>query len=130
MSALAVFLAALVTAVATGLGVLPFLFVHRPGRTWLGLANGLAAGFMVGATLGLVGEGLQRGPWETVVGVVAGAIFVAITSRALAARPALELGALRGADARRAFLIVATMTIHSFSEGVGVGVALDRKSVV
>jgi zinc transporter ZupT len=78
---------------------------------------------MTGATLGLVGEGVQRGTWQTAVGVVVGATFVAITSRALAARPALELGVLRGTDARRATLIVATMTIHSVSEGVGVGVA-------
>jgi ZIP family zinc transporter len=123
MTALAVFLAALATAVATGLGALPFLLVHRPGRTWLGLANALAAGFMIGATLGLAAEGASRGAWRTALGLALGAVFVSLTSNLLDARPELHLGVLRGADARRALLVVGAMTFHSFSEGVGIGVA-------
>jgi len=38
-------LAALVTAVATGLRVLPFLNVSR---SWLGISNAVAAGLMLG----------------------------------------------------------------------------------
>lgn len=41
MDALFVFAAALVTALATGLGALPFLLVRRPERRWLGLAISL-----------------------------------------------------------------------------------------
>lgn len=54
---LVVFVAAGATAAATGLGTLPFLLRRRPGRTWLGTANALAVGFMVGASIGLVVEG-------------------------------------------------------------------------
>jgi zinc transporter, ZIP family len=123
VSVLAVFYAALGTAAATGLGALPFLLVHRPGRTWLGLANALAAGFMIGATLGLAAEGVSRSAWRAALGVAIGAAFVALTSNLLESRPELHLGALRGADARRALLVVGAMTFHSFAEGVGVGVA-------
>ena len=123
MNALLVFAAALVTALATGLGALPFLLVHRPRRLWLGLANALASGFMIGASVGLAYEGASYGSWRVALGAVTGAIFIALTSRLLGHDRELHLGALQGADARRALLIVSVMTVHSFTEGVGVGVA-------
>ncbi len=123
MNALVVFVAALVTALATGLGALPFLLVHRPGRLWLGLANALASGFMIGASVGLAYEGAGYGSVRLVLGALTGAIFIALTSSYLGRDRELHLGALQGADARRALLIVGVMTVHSFSEGVAVGVA-------
>ena len=125
MTALAVTLAALATALATGLGALPFLFFRRPDRRWLGLANALASGFMIGASVGLALEGAQYGTGRVVLGLALGAAFMALAGPFLGRRrdPDLHLGALRGADARRALLIVGVMTVHSFSEGVGVGVA-------
>jgi ZIP family zinc transporter len=123
MTALAVTLAALATALATGLGALPFLLVRRPDRRWLGLANALASGFMIGASVGLALEGARYGSGRMLLGVSAGAAFMAVTRRFLGRDRELHLGALRGADALRALLIVGVMTVHSFSEGVGVGVA-------
>jgi ZIP family zinc transporter len=123
VDALFVFVAALVTALATGLGALPFLLVHRPKRRWLGLANALASGFMIGASAGLAYEGARYGSGRMIVGALAGAVFIALTSRLLGRDRELHLGALQGADARRALLIVGVMTVHSFAEGVGVGVA-------
>ena len=123
MDALFVFFVALATALATGLGALPFLLVHRPGRLWLGVANALASGFMISASVGLAYEGVNYGPGRVVMGGLAGAIFIALTSSYLGRDRELHLGALRGADARRALLIVGVMTVHSFTEGVGVGVA-------
>ena len=117
------FLAALVTALATGLGALPFLLVRRPERRWLGLANALASGFMIGASVGLAYEGAGYGSGRMLLGAVAGAMFIALTSRLLGRDRELHLGALQGADALRALLIVGVMTVHSFTEGVGVGVA-------
>ena len=123
MNALSVFLAALATAAATGLGALPFLLFRRPERRWLGLANALAAGFMIGASVGLAYEGAARGPGRIAVGAAAGAAFIAVSGRLLGHDRERHFGALRGADALRALLIVGVMTLHSFSEGVGVGVA-------
>jgi zinc transporter, ZIP family len=123
VTALWVFLAALATALATGAGALPFLVVRQPGRRWLGTASALAAGFMIGASLGLAYEGLCRSPVRTAAGLLAGAVFLALTSHAFDRRHEVHLGALQGADALRALLVVGVMTLHSFSEGVGVGVA-------
>lgn len=123
MDALFVFAAALATALATGLGALPFLLVRRPERKWLGLANALASGFMIGASVGLVYEGAGYGSGRVISGALAGAVFIALTSRVLGRDRELPLGALQGADGLRALLIVGVMTVHSFSEGVGVGVA-------
>jgi len=125
VTALAVTLAALGTALATGLGALPFLVFRRPDRRWLGLANALASGFMIGASVGLALEGADYGTGRMLLGVVAGAVFMALTGRFLGRgrKREVHLGALRGADALRAILIVGVMTVHSFSEGVGVGVA-------
>jgi zinc transporter ZupT len=123
MTALAVFAAATVTALATGLGALPFAFVRHPTRAWLGLANALAAGAMLGASAGLAWEGVRAGPGRTALGAALGALFIALTTRFLEDRPHVHVAGLEGADALRLLLIVGVMTVHSVTEGVGVGVA-------
>jgi ZIP family zinc transporter len=120
---LAVFLVALVTALATGLGALPFVFARRPDRTWLGSANSLAAGLMLGASAGLLYEGFRYGIERTAAGAMVGALFILVSQRLIGSHENLHLGSLRGADAMKALLIVAIMTLHSFAEGVGVGVS-------
>jgi zinc transporter, ZIP family len=123
MTVLGVFVASLVTALATGLGALPFVFWGHPSRTWLGLANGLAAGFMVGASIGLVHEAWGFGALRTLFGLLAGVLFIAIAARLLDAEPAHHFAGFQGPAARSMLLIVGVMTVHSFTEGVGVGVA-------
>lgn len=122
-SPLGVGLLALLTAVATGAGALPFLFVRSFDRRNLGLANALAAGLMVAASLGLLYEGGLHGIRTTALGALVGAGFVALSSRLLSGHRDVHLGVLRGADARKALLLVGVMTVHSITEGVGVGVA-------
>ena len=121
MRLVGVTLAALVTALATGLGALPFAFGTFP-RRWLGVSNAIAAGFMLSASGLLLIEGVIRGWWQTLLGAGVGAAFILISHRLLSGQD-VEFGSLRGADATKALLIVAVMTIHSFSEGVGVGVS-------
>ena len=53
----------------------------------------------------------------------AGVVFIFISGKVIDHGRELHLGALEGADARKALLIVGIMTLHSFAEGVGVGVA-------
>lgn len=124
MSPLAVFGFALVTALATGLGALPFLLVRRAARSWLGVSNAIAAGLMLGASFRLFDEGAVYGLWRVILGVVAGLVFIALSQRFLEGRNRVaHMGRLQGADAVKGLLIVAVMTLHSVTEGVGVGVS-------
>jgi zinc transporter ZupT len=92
-------------------------------RSWLGFSNALAAGFMLGASAGLFWEGGSEGPGRTIAGALLGVAFIEVARGRLGHREELVLGQLRGADAAKALLIVGVMTVHSLSEGVGVGVA-------
>ena len=116
-------LLATVTAIATGVGALPFLFVQDIAERRLGAANALAAGLMVAASLVLLWEGGQRGLISTILGAALGAVFVWASGKWLDQRDDLDVGALRGANAKKALLIMGVMTVHSLAEGVGVGVS-------
>ncbi len=117
-----VFLYALITALATGLGVLPFLFARVVPGAATAWANAVASGLMLGASFGLVAEGTQYGAWQTVAGATVGVAFIFITQRAVA-RYDLRFSQTRGLGAQRMLLMVIVMTVHSFSEGVAVGVS-------
>lgn len=119
-----VFVAALLTALATGLGALPLLFARGSGSVALGVANAVASGVMAAASVSLVLEGADRSRPSTAAGAVAGVAFIIVVSRFLhAPHHAHDFGLLRGDDAIRALLIVGVMTVHSAAEGIGVGAA-------
>ena len=119
-----VLVAATVTALATGFGALPFFVFRRMSRSWLGVSNSLAAGFMLGASAALFWEGADVGIARTLLGALLGVGFIEVTRRRLGhEHEHLHFGVLRGADARAGLLIVTVMTVHSFTEGVGVGVS-------
>ena len=118
-----IFIAALITALATGLGALPFFFVGQVSKVWQAVASTVAAGLMLGASYGLINEGIGYSPWRLMVGMGLGVLFMGGLHRILAERDDLHVGQLEGANAMKALLIVGTMTLHSFSEGVGVGVS-------
>ncbi len=117
-----VFLYGLLTALATGLGALPFAFVRRLTKATVAYADAIAAGLMLGASFKLVTEGTGHGTWETILGANVGVVFIWLTERLLRGRE-LTFGKLSGVGARRAVLVIVTMTVHSFAEGVAVGVA-------
>jgi zinc transporter ZupT len=117
-----VFLYGLVTALATGLGALPFAFVRTVSPRLLAYANAVASGLMLGASFGLVSEGADYGRVSTLAGAVLGVAFVLGAERLLGDRE-LEVGAARGEDARKMILIVLVMTVHSVAEGVAIGTA-------
>lgn len=121
-----------VTALSTGLGAIPAV-VCRGGSDWsMGIASALAGGMMCAASLALLAEGNalegdERWPMTpqqgVVLGVLSGAVFVALSEKVLDGFGDVKLGILDGVDARKAMLIVAVMAIHSFSEGIAIGVS-------
>ena len=120
---LAVFGYALLTAVATGLGAIPLLFRERLPQQFLGIGNAVAAGLMLAASFSLIFEGVAYGMPRTMLGVVVGLGAIVAAHRILSRYDDLHVGALEGADALKALLILGVMTLHSFAEGIGVGVS-------
>jgi ZIP family zinc transporter len=123
LDAVAVGLAALVTALATGLGAVPFLVRRSVPADWLGIANAAAAGFMLAAATALVGQGGSYGWTRVVAGAALGAVFIAGTRVVLHHSGTPHFGSARPADAAKMLMIVLVMTVHSVTEGVGVGVS-------
>ncbi len=115
-----VFLYGLATALATGLGALPFAFVKEVSPRLVSTANAIASGLMLGACFSLVAEGTRHGVWATLIGANLGVVFIVVTNHYLDLHE-VEFAQLRGAGARHAILIVVVMTVHSFSEGIAVG---------
>ena len=119
-----VFVAGLLTALATGLGALPFFLVDDISDRWNVVLWGLASGIMLGASLfGLVGEGLAYGgPLELGVGVAAGVLLVVVAHEVIEGAE-VNPRTYEEADYRKLLLVLGVLTVHSFPEGVAVGVS-------
>ncbi|USZ67464.1 ZIP family metal transporter [Halorussus salilacus] len=155
-----VFVAGLITALATGLGAIPFFVVDDFSDRWNVALWGVASGIMVSASLfGLVNEGLaytEGLPTLMVAGLLAGVVLVEVSDRALDAvdlsdgdgsgdhddhghddddhddhghdddhghSHAMEAEAFAEGDLKKLVLILGILTVHSFPEGVAVGVS-------
>jgi ZIP family zinc transporter len=125
-----VFVVALITALATGLGALPLRFVESAGVRMLGAANAVAAGVMLAASVGLASEGARLDVTRLAAGGLAGVVFILVVERILDHDHTTSLGTLRGEDARKALLIMVVMTVHSVAEGVGVGAAFGGEAAL
>jgi len=117
-------IAAAITVLATGLGGLPFVFVKKfpEGVTRAGWAA--AGGLMLSASVfNLIIPGVQDGGITPVaVGILLGATLMLLASQWLDDRE-VNFGELTGAGAKRIILMLSTIFIHSFPEGIAVGVA-------
>ena len=153
-----VFLAGLVTAIATGLGALPFFFVDEFSDRWNVGLWGVASGIMVTVSVfGLVDEGIAYAagglPVLLIAGLLAGVVLVEAGDRLLdrvdvggtddrdtptdappaqtdgghpvddAHDHAVEAKAIADGNPKTLLLILGILTIHSFPEGVAVGVS-------
>lgn len=119
-----VFVAGLITDLATGLGALPFFFRHEFSDRALVFLWGLASGIMFFASIfGLIPEGLASGTvWEVAVGLLTGVGLVVGASRLLDEYE-VDPGTFKQADFRKMVLILGVLTVHSFPEGVSIGVS-------
>jgi ZIP family zinc transporter len=168
-----VFAAGLITALATGLGAIPFFFIAAFSDRWNVGLWGLASGIMVAASLfGLIGEGLQYTtgsvPTLMIGGLLTGVVLVEVSDRLLnridissdthtettheepqhegdseqtnttpdsESTPTADTGiqehddhrleakAFADGDLKTLVLILGILTVHSFPEGVAIGVS-------
>lgn len=118
-----VFFYALLTAVTTGIGALPFFFIKDISDSFLGKANAIAAGLMLSASYSLIFEGYRENEWMTLGGMLAGVFMVIIADKWLNQTFDLEIKQLVNAGGKKMLLFLAIMTVHSFAEGVSVGVS-------
>jgi zinc transporter ZupT len=123
ISLLIVIAAAFVTAIMTGVGALPFLFVKKLSERTVGWANAAAAGLMLAASHSLIAEGVAIDVIMTLAGVLIGLAAIVLANRLLSRSGEVDVAELQGANATKALLILGIMTAHSFAEGVGVGVS-------
>ena len=79
---LSVLLYASLAAGAAGLGALPLAFRGRLPTAWIGWANAIAAGVMLGVAHALISAGMDRDATRVAVGAALGIAFVALTHRA------------------------------------------------
>jgi len=123
-----VFVAGLITALATGLGAVPFFLVEDISDRWNVALWGLASGIMVSAsTFGLLFEGASNagGPFDYLliaVGAGAGVLLVVAGHRVVSGAE-IHPKRYEEADVRKLALILGVLTIHSFPEGVAIGVS-------
>ena len=156
-----VFVAGLITAIATGIGALPFFFIDDFSDRWNVGLWGIASGIMVTVSVfGLVDEGLASAsggfPTMMVGGLLTGVVLVEVGDRLLDrvdigddvehdhdeptvsddqkvvqtdggshghGDHALEAKAVAEGNPKTLLLILGILTIHSFPEGVAVGVS-------
>lgn len=122
---LQVFIFASITAIFTGFGAVPFFFIKNIARKWLGISNAIAAGLMLAASFGLIYEGIDYNVWMVVAGVLIGLTFIVISRRILSNYDHLSFGNMTQVDTFKVLLILGVMTLHSFTEGIGVGVSFS-----
>ncbi len=152
-----VFTAGLVTALATGIGAVPFFVVDEFSDRWNVGLWGVASGIMVTVSVfGLADEGLAYAssgfPTLLVGGLLAGVLLVEVADGVLDAvdlgdadldgrhaadqgsapadnaghdhdEVAMEAKAFAEGDLKKIVLILGILTVHSFPEGVAVGVS-------
>lgn len=118
-----VFLIALLTDFATGLGAVPFAFTRELSRRWEGISCAIAGGMMISASVfSLAEQGLRQGSvWGIVFGMLAGAGFFWLTARLLEGNK-WHIADLSTQDSKQAVLIVTAMFVHSIPEGIAIGV--------
>eukprot|EP01038_Epipyxis_sp_PR26KG_P011488 gene11488-15387_t len=137
-----------ITAVSTGAGALPFLFFHDPDKFWMGVSNAIAGGMMIAASVSLCIEGatftddsINLQPHDstqrTAIGFGVGIIFIFCTKKLLDHFGDFQLESImtdesgskktNSVSTQRVILIIIVMTLHSLTEGIGIGVSFGGK---
>ncbi|WP_266078526.1 ZIP family metal transporter [Haladaptatus caseinilyticus] len=122
-----VFVAGLITALATGIGALPFFLVDEVSDRWNVALWGLASGIMVSASVfGLIFEGISSANGGSISGVAIGmlvGVALVVVSHHVISGAEVSPKKYEEADFKKLVLILGILTVHSFPEGVAIGVS-------
>jgi ZIP family zinc transporter len=120
---LTVLLFSTIAASTAALGVLPLIGRERLPHRWIGWANALAAGLMLGAAYILTEAGMDGPPVPAAAGALRGARFIFWTHKV--SHPAdLRSDRVRREDPAFEYRVLHTSGLHGASEGVAIGVAM------
>lgn len=117
-------IAATVTVLANGIGGLPFVFVREFPRNVARLSWAVSGGLMLSASVfNLIMPGVGDGGFTPVaVGIFLGAALMGLVAWRLDDHE-IALEGLSEAGSRRIVLVLVTLFVHSFPEGLAIGVA-------
>lgn len=121
-----VILYSVLTAIATGLGVIPLIFSKTVPPRWMSLASAFASGLLLAAAFQLVQTGTSDNAAITIAGILVGLTLITISRQWLERRESPDVNELAEAGILKAAVIVGVMTIHSFPEGMAVGLSLGK----
>lgn len=115
----------LLSALSTGLGALPILFLHRViTHRWRDILLAFTAGIMMAASMmGLIPQALESGGFtELAIGLGFGVLVLTLLETSI---PHIDLEHTKyGIEFdQKAMLIVAAITLHNLPEGLSVGVS-------
>ncbi len=120
---LTVLLFSSLAAASATLGAIPLALRDRAPVRWIGWANAMAGGLMLGAAYALSDTGLERAPVQSALGALAGILFSAWTHR-VSGTEELDLNRLDETDPVYGYKVLLVNTLHSASEGVAIGIAM------
>lgn len=116
---------AVLSDLATGLGVLPLLLFRSISPKVFGILASIAGGMMLGASfVVIVEEGFKSSFILTLIGLIAGAWLVYYSSIRIGDGN-IKFENLSQKDAKIALLTFLVLFIHSFPEGIAIGMAFN-----
>lgn len=115
----------MITAVATGLWIIPFFVVKdiNQKRIWYG--NAIAAWLMLTASFGMIFEwihGSEYNVYMTFLWLMLGMVFILLSEKYLSNND-IDIIWNNSINAKKVLLIIAVMTAHSFAEWIAIGVS-------
>ena len=118
------FLGIVISAMATGLGAIPVLFLDNVSSRLKSLLLGYASGIMMAATtFSLIPESLKASNiWVLSIGMLLGTFIMNFINSKTDDLDTSDLKFLSGID-RKTLVIIIAITLHNLPEGLSVGVS-------
>lgn len=120
---LTVLLYSSLAAVTAALGVLPLVRRAQPPKWWIGWANAIASGLMLGVAYALLDSGLEREALQGGFGSLLGVAFVYGTHR-VTGTAELELNRMNDSRPEYGYQVILVNFLHAAHEGIAIGVAM------